>query len=98
MHHCAELATELENTLSLKTKIIAYRRLQQAEELDKIKNVTRIDRFFSFCQVPFLVRVNGLTVGIPKDNKINDRYARLCGLRPATEKSMNAEATMLATT
>jgi len=84
--------------LRLKTKIIAYRRLEQAEELDKIKNLARIDRFFTFCQVPFLVRVNGLTVGITKDNKINDRCTRLCGLRPATKKSMNAEATMLATT
>ncbi|MBM3141608.1 MAG: hypothetical protein FJ005_00985 [Chloroflexi bacterium] len=98
MHNWAELGTELENTLRLKTKIIAYRRLEKAEELEKIKNVARIDHFFTFCQVPFLVRVNGFTVGITKDDKMNDRCTRLFGLRPATEKSMNAEATMLATT
>lgn len=98
MHNWAELGTELENTLRLKTKIIAYRRLEKAEELDKIQNVARVDHFFTFCQVPFMVRVNGFTVGITKDNKIFDRCSRLFGLRPATEKSMNAEATMLATT
>jgi uncharacterized protein (DUF169 family) len=98
MHNWAELGTELENTLRLKTKIIAYRRLEKAEELDTIKNVVRIDHFFTFCQIPFMVRVNGITVGITKDDKVNPRCTRLFGLRPATEKSMNAEAAMLSTT
>lgn len=98
MSNWAELGTELENTLRLKTRIIAYRRLEKAEELDKIKNVTRLDHFFTFCQVPFLVRVNGLTVGITKDDKINDRCTRLFGLRPATDKSKQAEASLLSNT
>jgi uncharacterized protein (DUF169 family) len=98
MHDWAGLGTELENTLRLKTKIIAYRRLEKAEELDTIKNVIRLDRFFTFCQVPFMVRVNGITVGITKENKILDRCSRIFGLRQATEKSMNAEAAMLSTT
>jgi uncharacterized protein (DUF169 family) len=98
MKNWAELGTELENTLRLKTKIIAYRRLETAEELDTLKNVVRIDRFFTFCQVPFMVRVNGITVGITKEDKILDRCSRLFGLKQATEKSMNAEAAMLSTT
>jgi uncharacterized protein (DUF169 family) len=98
MNNWAELGAELENTLRLKTKIIAYRRLEKAEELDGIKNVIRIDRFFTFCQVPFMVRVNGITVGITKEDKIQDRCSRLFGLRHASEKSMNAEAAMLSTT
>src|SRR4030065_536823 len=98
MHNWVELGTELENTLRLKTKIIAYRRLEKAEELDTIKNVVRLDRFFTFCQVPFMVRVNGITVGITKEDKIQGRCSRLFGLRHATEKSMNAEAAMLSTT
>jgi uncharacterized protein (DUF169 family) len=98
MNDWAELGTELENTLRLKTKIIAYRRLEKAEELDAIKNVVRIDRFFTFCQVPFMVRVNGITVGITREDKIQDRCSRLFGLKQATEKSMNAEAAMLSTT
>ncbi|MBM4445993.1 MAG: hypothetical protein FJ023_01405 [Chloroflexi bacterium] len=98
MPNWAELGTELENTLRLKTKIIAYRRLEQAEELDNIKNVVRLDRFFTFCQVPFIVRVNELTVGMTKADRISDRCTRLFGLRHATEKSMQAEAAMLSTT
>jgi uncharacterized protein (DUF169 family) len=98
MHNWAELGTELENILRLKTKVIAYRRLEKAEELDTIKNVVRLDRFFTFCQVPFMVRVNGITVGITKEDKILERCSRIFGLRQATEKSMNAEAAMLSTT
>jgi uncharacterized protein (DUF169 family) len=98
MHNWAELGTELENTLRLKTKIIAYRRLEKADDLDAMKNVVRIDRFFTFCQVPFMVRVNGITVGITREDKIQDRCSRLFGLKQATEKSMNAEAAMLSTT
>ncbi len=98
MPNWAELGTELENTLRLKTRIIAYWRLEKAEELDKVENVVRLDNFFTFCQVPFLVRVNGLTVGITKEDKINDRCSRIFGLKPATEKSMNVEAALLSTT
>jgi len=98
MNSWTELGTELENALRLKTKIIAYRKLDRPDELDTIKNVIRLDRFFTFCQVPFMVRVNGITVGITKDDKIQHRCSRLFGLRQATEKSMNAEAAMLSTT
>ena len=98
MSNWAELGIELENRLRLKTKIIAYQKLNNAEELDSIKNVIRLDRFFTFCQVPFMIRVNGLTIGITKDDKVNPRCSRLFGLRPATDKSMNAEASMLSKT
>jgi len=98
MPNWTELGAELENTLRLRTKIIAYRRLEKAEELDTIKNVIRLDRFFTFCQVPFMVRINGITVGITKENKIQDRCSRIFGLRHASEKSMNAEAAMLSKT
>lgn len=94
----ADLGTELENMLRLRTKIIAYRRLEKAEELDKIKNVARIDHFFTFCQTLFQARVNGFTVGITTEDKINERCSRMCGLRAPTEESKNAEAKQLATT
>lgn len=98
MNNWSELGEELENKLRLKTKIIAYRRLERADELEAMKNVIRIDRFFTFCQVPFMVRVNGITVGITREDKIQDRCSRLFGLKQATEKSTNAEAAMLSTT
>ena len=98
MTNWADLGNELENSLRLKTKIVAYRRLEKADDLGAIKNVIRIDRFFTFCQVPFMVRVNGITVGITREDKIQDRCSRLFGLKQATEKSMNAEAAMLSRT
>jgi uncharacterized protein (DUF169 family) len=98
MHHWAELGDELENRLRLRTKIIAYRGLDNVSELGDIKNVVRLDRFFTFCQVPFMVRVNGITVGITREDKIQDRCSRLFGLKQASEKSKHAEAAMLATT
>jgi len=98
MTNWADLGNELENSLRLKTKIVAYRRLEKVDDLGAIKNVIRIDRFFTFCQVPFMVRVNGITVGITREDKIQDRCSRLFGLKQATEKSMNAEAAMLSRT
>lgn len=97
MEKLAEMGAELENILRLRTKIIAFRRLEHAEELERIKNVARINRYFTFCQVPFLVRVNGFTVGITSHDNINDRCTRLCGLRPATEESKEAEAARFST-
>lgn len=94
----AELSEELKNLLRLRTEPVAFRRFEKAEELDKIKNVVRLQRGFTFCQVPFLVRVMGQTVGITKEDPIGDRCTRLHGLRAATEKSMQAEAEMLSTT
>jgi len=98
MDNWSELGTELETALRLKTKIIAYRRLEKPEDLDNIKNLVRLDRFFTFCQVPFMVRVNGITVGITREDKIQDRCSRLFGLKQVSDKSKNAEAAMLSKT
>ncbi len=98
MQDLVQLGTELENMLRLKTKAIAYRRFEKAEDLDRMERVTRLDRFFTICQIPFMVRVLGLTVGIARGDKINDRCSRIFGLKSATEKSMEAEAAMLSTT
>jgi len=93
-----EIGEDFKAQLKLRTEPIAFRRLEKAEELDKIRNVVRIKRGFTFCQVPFLVRVLGQTIGITKDDPVGDRCTRLHGLRPATEKSMQREAAMLSTT
>ncbi len=94
----ADIASELKTTLRLKTEPVAFRRLDKAQDMEKIKNVMRVKRGFTFCQVPFLVRVMGQTIGITKQDPIGDRCTRLNGLRHATEKSMQAEAQMLART
>jgi uncharacterized protein (DUF169 family) len=93
-----EIGKEVENMLRLRTKIIAYCRLEKAEDLEQIKNVVRLDHFFTFCQIPFQVRVNGFTVGITQNDPINERCSRMCGLRAPTEESENKEAERFATT
>lgn len=94
----SKISEELKSILRLKTEPVAFRRLEKAEELDEIKNVMRVKRGFTYCQVPFLVRVMGQTIGITKQDPIGDRCTRLNGLRPGTEKSMQAEAQMLSKT
>jgi len=98
MANWTERSEDLKGLLKLRTEPIAFRRLERAEELDRIRNVVRVKRGFTFCQVPFLVRVLGQTVGIKKEDPIGDRCTRLHGLRAATEKSMQREAAMLSTT
>jgi len=94
----ADLGTELENTLRLKTKVIAYRKLERSQDLDQIPGVRRIDRQITFCQVPFMARVAGLTIGITKDDSMGARCRRFCGLHEATESEMFQEAALLSTT
>jgi uncharacterized protein (DUF169 family) len=94
----AEMTEDFKAMLRLRTEPVAFRRLEKAEDLNKIVNVVRVNRGFSYCQVPFLVRVLGQTVGITKEDPVGDRCTRLHGLRPATEKSMQNEAAMLSTT
>ncbi|MBP1716455.1 MAG: hypothetical protein H6Q42_4658 [Deltaproteobacteria bacterium] len=93
-----ELSEEFKSLLRLRTEPVAFRRLEKAEDLGKVSNVVRMKRGFTYCQVPFLVRVLGQTVGITKDDPMGDRCSRLHGLRPATEKSMQREAEMLSMT
>jgi uncharacterized protein (DUF169 family) len=94
----AEISENYMRMLRLKNELVAFRRLDRTEDLEKISNVERITRGFTFCQVPFMVRVLKQTIGITKEDPILGRCARLHGLREATEKSMHGEAAMLSTT
>ena len=93
-----QLGNELENMLRLKTRVIGYKKLDSVEELDKIEDVFRAKHFFTFCQVPFMARVVGLTVGITREDSMLGRCMRICGLKAATDRSMAAEANSLSTT
>ena len=87
----AGLSDALERLLRLKAGPVAYKRLEKAEELDKIPDVMRLDRRASFCQVPAMVRTMGLTVAATRDN-FGERCARINGLAPTTEKEVAWEA------
>lgn len=93
-----QLSGELEDILRLKTKIVGYKRLENAEELARIEYVVRIKHLFSFDQLPSMARIAGLTVGVTKEDPMLPRCMRIHGLKAATEKSMNSEAKDLATT
>jgi uncharacterized protein (DUF169 family) len=93
-----EMGKELEDVLHLPTKIVAYRKFDQAEDLEKIKDVRRIDRPFTFCQIPALVRVYGWTIGVTQDDQMNARCKNFCGLNEATEEGIWIEAAVMATT
>jgi uncharacterized protein (DUF169 family) len=93
----AGLTREMECLLRLKTRPVAYKRLEKVAELDKIPEVMRLDRRASFCQVPAMVRTIGMTVGATRDN-FGDRCARINGLAPTTQKQVAWEANSFAHT
>lgn len=94
-----KLSIELQNMLHLRSQIIGFTRIEEAEDLTRIKGVKRVEgHLFTFCQVPFLTRVAGITVGVTKNDTMLDRCRRIFGLRTPSEKSMTSEAESMATT
>jgi uncharacterized protein (DUF169 family) len=93
-----EVSDELVKMLRLKTDPLAFKRFEKSEELEAIRNVFHIPTFSTFCQAVHRVRVQGLTIGITKLDKMNHRCLRLHGVKHAHEKSMKEEAAMLSRT
>ena len=94
----AELTSELQSTLRLRTNPVAYKKLESADGLNEIAGVFHPGWTFTYCQVPFMGRVLGLTVGITREDRMLDRCMRLHGLLDADEESMQREAAILSTT
>ena len=90
------LAGEIERLLRLQTYPVAYKRLDDIKELDKIPNVRRLDRTATFCQLPTLVRRSGWTIGVTRDNLI-ERCARINGLAETTKEEIEREVSNFAT-
>lgn len=88
----------LEEMLRLSTKIVAYKKFDRTDDLEKIAGVRRIDRPFTFCQIPALVRFYGWTIGVVKADLMNGRCKNLCGLEEATKDGIRVEAAVMATT
>ena len=88
----------LKHRLSLRTEPIADRKFEKTDDLESIENLTRWKQGSTFCQMPFLARVQGLTVGITREDKMGDRCKGIHGLLSRDEKDMAGEAKMLATT
>ena len=100
MSNWKELSKDLSNLLQLNSRVIAVKRLQDKEQLADIEGVERPAGPFTFCQLPYLVRKDGKTLGVTKDDatplaeKMQLRYRclRIQGLAPADERQIEAEA------
>ncbi|NLV17273.1 MAG: DUF169 domain-containing protein [Syntrophomonadaceae bacterium] len=93
-----EMSQELKTELCLRTEPIGFRVLQKAEELDQIPRMMRWKATCAFCQIPYLVRAQGLTIGVTREDGMLDRCKRIHGLLATDEQSMKEEAASLALT
>jgi len=98
MNTWTEKAEALKRKLVLRTEPVAFKRFETAAELKKIEKITEVKMTHTFCQLPFMVRVMGMTIGVTSDGKTLDRCKRLHALYPTTEESMEEEASMLSRT
>ncbi len=89
---------EIERLIKLKTHPVAYKRLENADDLTQIPKVRRMDRFFTLCQLIALVRTRGFTIGVTAEDDLSPRCARIHGLAPMTEESVAEETIPLSTT
>ena len=98
MTKLTDQCTTLKEKLRLATEPIGYKRLETAGELEKIPGVMRWNRDCMFCQVPFMARVGGLTVGLTSEDKVGDRCKRIHGLLATDDRAKLGEAKMLSGT
>lgn len=100
MTYFKDLARELADLLQLDSRVIAVKRMESTEELKNIPGLEKPTSAFTFCQLPYLVRKGGKTIGITKDDaaplaeKMQLRYRclRIQGLAPADERQIESEA------
>ncbi len=98
MSDWGEMTREMERVLRLHSFPVAYKKLEKVKDLDNIRKVRRLDRFFTFCQLPGLVRTRGWTVGVTAQGNLSSRCSRIHGMGEATEESKIEESQRLATT
>ena len=95
-----ELGQDIEEILQLESKIIAVKRLEKKEGYMDIPGIEKPESAFTYCQIPHLVRREGKTIGITKDDatplaeKMQLRYRclRVQGLAPADDRQIESEA------
>lgn len=94
----AEKSKRLKEQLCLSSEPIGYRKFEKASELESVPGVMRWTRPAMFCQIPFMARVGGLTIGLTSEDNIGERCKRIHGLLATDEKAMMQEAKMLSRT
>ncbi|NLB17500.1 MAG: DUF169 domain-containing protein [Syntrophomonadaceae bacterium] len=93
-----ESSKKLVKDLRLRTSPVAFKSLEKEEQMGQIEGVTPWKKSCTFCQVPYLARVVGLTVGITRKDGMLPRCKRIHGLLPVSEETMLEESQMLSGT
>jgi uncharacterized protein (DUF169 family) len=98
MSQWAEKSESIKSSLKLRSEPIAFRRLEDAAELEDMEGVIRWTAGSVFCQIPFMARVGKLTVAVTGEDKLNYRCKRIHGLIPSRESDVDAECVQLSRT
>lgn len=98
MGEIAEKSRALKEKLCLSSEPIGYKRLEKESELESIKGLKRWQQPCAFCQVPFMARIGGLTIGLTSKDPVGDRCKRIHGLMATDEKGKLQEAKSLSGT
>jgi len=98
MGKLAEKSSALKEKLCLSSEPIGYKRFEKAAELDSVPGLMKWKQPAMFCQVPFMARIGGLTVGLTSEAKIGDRCKRIHGLLATGEEEKLQEAKSLSRT
>lgn len=95
-----ELSKDVEELLQLDSRVIAVKRMEKKDGLMDIPGIEKPASAFTYCQLPHLVRKEGKTIGITKDDatplaekmQLSYRCLRIQGLAPADENQIEHEA------
>lgn len=98
MSAAVEQCKILSDKLSLSSQPIGFRRFDRVRELDRIEGLLRWKQDCTFCQIPFMARVGGLTVGLTPEDGVGERCQRIHGLRASDDDARLSEARMLSRT
>ncbi len=94
----SEKSAALKQRLCLSSEPIGYKRCEKETELDGITGLKRWQRPCMFCQVPFMARIAGLTIGLTSEDKVGDRCKRIHGLAATGDREKLQEAKFLSRT
>jgi uncharacterized protein (DUF169 family) len=92
MENWIEKSKTLKEKLSLATEPIGFKRFEKAADLSDVEGVVKWAETCVFCQIQFMARVGGLTVGLTSESKLGDRCKRIHGLMAATDETKLQEA------
>jgi len=86
--------------LQLDSSIIACKRMAKKDGYMDIPGIEKPHKGFTYCQLPYLVRKQGKTIGVTKEDfaayadktQLKYRCGRIQGLAPADEAEIDSEA------